>query len=364
MERSIAPELLSLALGDQNVLPTAQELSRLLSEAELSLLLRSVSIPESLLATGWYLHGIASSKYALEAYGVERHRAAFRVSAHIFDLALQQNEISGFERLKLCFGSQIGYLRSTLDPNSLALYRREFADRLSSYSLFFEFQQVALACGISLLGFDTKQVYLLTDKIEQEQANAERDWGVSLDLTFYGAAANVASASRLLISYLNYGKETLLEQARQRLRTCLESEAFLEDDISRWVAAHLLNIIDDLQNSSIWTVLPPNVPASVRKAFARGRPQILTLWPPQIDLLGLANEHNPLSTDAKRSFISSPTSAGKTLIAQIMVATHLAENTTSVCYVAPTRSLCREVHNDMQVRLRFMGKGIVSGVAE
>lgn len=364
MEGSIAPDLLSLALGDSALLPTAEELSDMLATAELSLLLQEGSVPEDLLAMGWYLHGIASSKFAFESYGIERHRAAFRVSAHIFDLCLQQNDISDLEHLKFCFASQIGYLRSTLDPNALALYRREFPNGCDDYSIFPDFQYVSLACGVSFLGFGTGYLYSLTDRIAQQRESTEAEWGISLNSTFYGASIAVAAASRLLISYLNYGGEGLIEQAKQILRSCLTDEAFLEDDISRWVAAHLLNICDDLKNSSIWTVLPPNVPPIVRKAFVRGYPQILTLWPPQINLLNAGDEQNSLLSDAKRSFISSPTSAGKTLIAQIMVATHLANNTTSVCYVAPTRSLCREVHQDLQARLRFMNKTIVSGIAE
>lgn len=364
MEGSIAPELLSLALGDHELLPTAEELSDMLATAELSLLLQEGSVPEDLLAMGWYLHGIASSKFAFESYGIERHRAAFRVSAHIFDLCLQQNDISDLERLKFCFASQIGYLRSTLDPNALALYRREFPNDCDDYSIFPDFQSASLACGVSFLGFGTGYLYSLTDRIAQRRKSTEAEWGISLNSTFYGASIAVAAASRLLISYLNYGREGLIEQAKQILRGCLTNEAFLEDDISRWVAAHLLNICDDINNASIWTVLPPSVPPMVRKAFVRGYPQILTLWPPQINLLNAGGEQNSLLSDAKRSFISSPTSAGKTLIAQIMVATHLANNTTSVCYVAPTRSLCREVHQDLQARLRFMNKTIVSGIAE
>lgn len=364
MERSIASELLGLALGDHELLPTAEQLSDMLATAELSLLLQEGGIPETLLAMGWYLHGTASSKFALESYGVERHRAAFRVSAHIFDLCLQQNDISDLERLKFCFASQIGYLRSTLDPNALALYRREFPNGCDDYSIFPDFQHASLACGVSFLGFGTSYLYSLTDRIEQQRENTEAEWGISLSSTFYGASIAVASASRLLISYLNYGREGLIGQAKQILQSCLADEAFLEDDISRWVAAHLLNICDDLKNTSIWTVLPSNVPPMVRKAFVRGYPQILTLWPPQIELLNSGDEQRSLLSDAKRSFISSPTSAGKTLIAQIMVATHLANNTTSVCYVAPTRSLCREVHQDLQARLRYMNKTIVSGIAE
>ena len=43
---------------------------------------------------------------------------------------------------------------------------------------------------------------------------------------------------------------------------------------------------------------------------------------------------------------------------------HLASEDTSVCYVAPTRSLCREVERSLEKRLRCLGKRVVSGLPE
>jgi hypothetical protein len=368
MDRALDPELLSLALGQYETLPSSEEVSELLAEAELALLLQKPEVSEELIEVGWYLHAVASSKYALRTYGVERQRAAFKVAGHVFDLLLQTPELSRVERLKYCFAAQIAYLRSSLDPNAIAMYRREFAGDLSEEAgLLSHFYEIALSCGVALLGFDPGYVFPVTRSIQNEIGNLVRDWEIQTILsTPFGAAASVALGARDLMSFLVYGRLNLLERARERFRTAIVAEVSLGDHISRWVAAHLLNLADDLERVSIWTSLPPDVPPGLRKAFAMGHPRILTLWPPQLDLLSVEEEEriNPISSQVKRLFLSTPTSGGKTLLAQLLVASHLATERTSVCYVAPTRSLCREIRESLEARLRFIGKEIAAELPE
>ncbi len=129
-----------------------------------------------------------------------------------------------------------------------------------------------------------------------------------------------------------------------------------ESDIdSRWVAAHLLRISDDLADTSVWAVLPPNLPNAAR-AMTLGEPPVLSLWPPQLEFLaGNPEEPSPLDPETRRLVLSFPTSAGKTLLAQILIATHVAGSEGDVCVVAPTHSLCRELANSLDRRLRTFG---------
>lgn len=53
----------------------------------------------------------------------------------------------------------------------------------------------------------------------------------------------------------------------------------------------------------------------------------------------------------KRLVLSFPTSAGKTLMAQYIVAAHVASGAGSACVVVPTRSLGRELQHDLDRRL-------------
>lgn len=367
MERALDPELIGIALGSHENLPTPEEVSRLLAEAELALLLRKPEVSEQIEAIGWYLHAIASSKYALRTYGVDRQRNAFQVAAHIFDLLLQIPQIDLIERLNYCFTCQIAYLRGELNPNAIAIYRREFEGKLSDLDLLNNFQEVALSCGIGFLGLDINYIYRVTGNLQNQIRRLVNRWDIEdIFATPFGSAAGVAVATRDLTSFLLYGRTSALKRARATLQRAVLAESSLEDHVSRWVAAHLLNLSDDLENSSIWKVLPPDVPDGVRKAFSMGQPKILTLWPPQLDLLKIAEPStvNPFSSSVKRSFLSTPTSGGKTLVAQLMVASHLATEKTSVCYVAPTRSLCREVRNSLESRLRYVGTEVVDGLPE
>ena len=367
MDRALGPELLSLALGEHERLPSPEALSDLLAQAELDLLLRRPEVSDDLVGTGWYLHAVASSKHALRTYGVERQRAAFKVAGHIFDIILHSPGLDRRDRLAYCFAAQVAYLRSELDPNALAIYQREFAADLPELGLLSHHHEVALSCGVAFLGLDVGYVYRVTRSLRDEVGGLVARWQVDdIFSTPFGSAAGVASGVRNLMTFLVYGRSDALTRARQILRRAVLAEPSAEDHISRWVAAHLLNLADDLENASIWAALPPDVPPAVRRAFAMGQPRILSLWPPQLDLFATGEQggSSPLSPEVRRLFLSTPTSGGKTLLAQLLVTSHLAAGQTSVCYVAPTRSLCREVRKSLESRVRFVGSAIADGLPE
>lgn len=89
-------------------------------------------------------------------------------------------------------------------------------------------------------------------------------------------------------------------------------------------------------------------------AGVHGRcPPVLALWPPQRELLSRATQ-NPLDPMTGRLLLSVPTSAGKTLLAQVMICTHLATHAGDVCHVTPLRSLGREMRQALGSRLRVL----------
>lgn len=357
MDRALNPELLRLALGDSppQSLPSVEELLELLTQAELALLLQRPEQVNDLLSMGWYLHGIASSKHALGIYGIERQRAAFKVSGHIFDLMAKAPETTQYERLKFVFASQIAYLRSELDPNAMAVYRQEqeAISQIGALNFTDNFGQVSLATGIAFLGFDLNYVFGHSDTVRRQADRLVNEWGVqSMFDTPLGAAYGAIVGTRDLLTFLVYGNETSLQRATDLLRQAVNANASLEDHDSRWVAAHLLNLADGLRSSSLWSALPPDVPPYVRKGFALGAPKVLTLWPPQLELF--QSENNPLDPGIRRLFLSTPTGGGKTLLSQLLIVSHLQTQRTPVCYIAPTRSLCREVKRSLAKRLAFI----------
>ena len=81
---------------------------------------------------------------------------------------------------------------------------------------------------------------------------------------------------------------------------------------------------------------------------------MLTLWEPQRDLL--TGARSPFDPEIRRMVLAVPTSGGKTLIAQLLAVEQLERTESAVCYVAPTRSLCREVRQAMSSRVRILQK--------
>jgi hypothetical protein len=348
MERALNIEHLRAALGEGGILPSAEELQQRLATAEIALFLQRGSVDDDLLATAWYLHAVGSARAALNLYPVERQLRANQVAAHIFDLALSVGRPSDAEQRETTFAAQVSYLRGDLDPNALALYRRL---PLSEPRLRDEPGQVSLDVGSAVLALDRRRLFGGQLEALRSEANQLRNIVGVADLidTPYGSAARVIEGCNDLIVHLTYNRPNRLERARQLFDEGVNPPFAQTDLDSRWVAAHLRDIADDLGSASVWAHLPPSVPPAAAMAMTLGDPPVLSLWPPQLDLLN-ANP-NPLDPAVKRLVMSFPTSAGKTLIAQYIVAAHVASGAGSACVVVPTHSLGRELQRDLDRRL-------------
>lgn len=362
MERALDPELLRLALGDLPRLPTAEELAAAMADIEVQLILTGGDFDDALLGTAWFLHAVAASPDSGSRYGLERRRAAYQVSGHVFDLRLASGDLSEDEQRRYCFAAQTAFLGSELDPNTLAIYRRSFPTGINLPSVLEDTAGLALGLAVMLLGGDYGPLFPTTTQVLQQLRSLELEWGVEgLDGTGLGSALGVAEACRHLVVFLTYGRTDRLEQARASLERVLLLPRGSGELTIHWVASHLLDIADHMESSSVWTGLPPTVPRGVRSAFAMGEPRTPTLWPPQLDLLGAsADREGPscLSDEVRRSFISTPTSGGKTLLAQLIISDYLARHDDAACYVAPTRSLCNEVRRVLNGRLRYVGTAV------
>ena len=157
-----------------------------------------------------------------------------------------------------------------------------------------------------------------------------------------------------LIVHLTYNQPDRLERARQLFDEGTDPPFAQFDLDSRWVAAHLRDIADDLGTTSVWAHLPPSVPPAAARAMTLGEPPVLSLWPPQLELLN--GTPSPLDPAVRRLVLSFPTSAGKTLMAQYIVAAHVASGAGSACVVVPTHSLGRELRRDLDRRLSTIGR--------
>ena len=353
MDRALDLQLLTNALGEHARLPSPEALQRLLSEAEVGLFTNRADFELQLLNTGWYLQSVATARVDLDLYGIERQRQAHQVSAHIFDLALQSGNLTELEVLQYTFAAQIAYMGGELTPNAAALARRLTIDR--EPELLGDPGIVSLEAGVLLLALDRPALYpLLNARINQIDTLAA-EFGAISD-SQYASADGVVRGARELTTFLTYGDSSALSRARGHFRRALESRGAPSDVESRWVAAHLLQVAGGLETNSVWSVLPSNLPSAAR-AMTLGDPPVLQLWPPQLSFLtaDTPGEPSPLDPSARRVILSFPTSAGKSLLAQLFVIAHIVGGTGDVCVVAPTHSLCRELSTSLRRRLRTLG---------
>jgi hypothetical protein len=380
VDRALRAEDLADALGSghpEGALPTVDELIDLIAEIEVRAFVGPGEVDDALLAAAWYLHAVASAANAEGLYTPVRQQRAFRVSAHIFDLALGTEGRTAVERLTFAFAAQVGYRRADLDPNATAIWRLVDADLADvapgdreergevlvvpfteSASIGRSFSLMAIRAGVAFLGLDFNRVSeLLVGWKRQIAATRDLIEMDSLVTTMFGPGEQIVSAVEDLVIFLRYGYGSRLEEARAALRSVVDLTAGEGDHDARWVAAHLLAIADGMETASIWRVLPPCSPDELAQAFTIGSPPVLTLWPPQRDLLR-RTELNPLDPATKRLLLSVPTSAGKTLLAQIIICHHLATGSGDVCYVTPLRSLGREMRQALASRLRILQKGL------
>jgi superfamily II DNA/RNA helicase len=344
-------------LGGRTGLPSAEELQQLMAEMEVQLFLRRPELDPRLLDAAWYLHGVASVDRARERYTPERQRQAFAVSSHIFDLALQQEGWPAPEQLSLGFAAAIGYRRGGRDPNATAIMNRLRDLIVIAPPVAAHADTLPLEVGLAFLGFQTRTLFSwFRTWRDQLAALAHESALADLSGTIFGPAQLIVLGSDDLLTFFTDGNRERFERGRARLLRVVNLDGVPEDLNARWVAAHLLALADEAYAGSLWNpqVIPPSVPGLVRRAFTVGTPPVLTLWEPQRDLL--TGDRSPFDPDIRRMVLAVPTSGGKTLLAQLLAVEQLERTNCAVCYVAPTRSLCREVRQAMSSRVRILQK--------
>jgi hypothetical protein len=355
VERALSLELLAGALAGRTGLPTAEELQQLMADVEVELFLQRAQIPQSLLDSAWYLHAVASVDQARERYTLARQRQAFLVSAHIFDLALNEAGRHIADRLSFGFAAAIGYRRGGRDPNATAVMERLRDDIQVDAPLLSHIGTLAIEAGLAMLGFEPRTLFGWLATWRRQLGSLARDSELpDLTSTAFGATHMVVLGINDLLIFFTRGDRDRLQLGQNRLRLAATGQAGPGDVNARWVAAHLLALSWEAETGSLWNpgILPPDVPNLVRQAFTLGSPPVLTLWEPQRELL--TGERSPFDPDVRRMVLAVPTSSGKTLLAQILAVERLARTGDSVCYVAPTRSLCREVRRAMADRVRVL----------
>ncbi len=351
MDRALNLGLLAGALDDTANLPTPNELRTMLADAEVAVFFRSDGdIEDALLEVAWNLHHVGTARPQLQIYEPARQVQANAVAAHIFDLALERQEMSLGERLVMSFAAQVSSLRGDRAPNATAIGRRL---PLPAARLHAAPGRTSLELGCALLTLNRGETTRLLRELRQQTSSITGD--IDRPESGLASALGVIEGVGQLQNYLTTGDHGSLESARTLFVAAANALSSRRDLDSRWVAAHLADLCDDFGTSSVWAVLPSDTPPGVGQAMTLGEPPVMTLWPPQVSVLA-DEDASPLKTEVKRAVLTFPTSAGKTLLSQLVIARHLAVAGTGVCFVAPSHSLCREVREGLDRRLWALRK--------
>ncbi|WP_234347610.1 DEAD/DEAH box helicase [Streptomyces specialis] len=331
-----------------------------MTELEIAAFRGERDITDETLGTAWFLHGLAALDPGVPGFDAVRVRQAFAVSAHLMDLALGDARRSPAERLQIAFAAQAGYRRSEQDPNATAVYRqvRDLVDY--SNELRVHIGTLAVEAGVMFLGFDRpwlgRALRAWRRQFRELQRLMHRE---SLAGTLYGPAEAVVGAIFRLYQFLAFGEQGHLAVGQRLLEDVVHERAGRGDKLARWVAAHLLDLSSDMAASSLYSLLPPGTPPAGARSFALSPPPVMTLWPPQRQMLR-REQGNPGDPSTPRSLISVPTSAGKSLMAQLVICSRLAQRPGRVVYVSPMRSLGREMRSALRGRLRLLERSLVA----
>lgn len=138
-----------------------------------------------------------------------------------------------------------------------------------------------------------------------------------------------------------------------------------------WLASRILDCVRRMYSHSTWHVLRDQGFSETYISTLTRFPwnAVHELWHSQIAALAKVDtpdhpeESNILSDNVKRVVVSMPTSAGKTLLAEMTVVRVLEHGHGKKCvYVAPSRALVDEVETKLHQRLRLLGYRVASVV--
>ena len=173
---------------------------------------------------------------------------------------------------------------------------------------------------------------------------------------------------------LYYGEAELVNAACQFLTEAVESARKLGDYQTAWQLRSLEDIFRRQWKDSPWHWLRGILPDSEQKTqdylsslIADG---FVSFWTSQVAALEMqANlpdlKGGYLDDRIKRVVVSLPTSAGKTLLAELaIVKTLLNEPSGQIIYVTPSRALCEQISRKLAERLEPIGMRVSTLVGD
>ena len=186
---------------------------------------------------------------------------------------------------------------------------------------------------------------------EEEMNKEEMDISVGFKIASF---ANIIYLTSLLKEYLFKGE--INSEENQDIYSLIDTYAFnafqlLENEtIELRIIGHLLRYAyDKVAQNSIWNIAEksPLIKEFIKNNLSSGERYIYSLLPSQRDVI------SDVLTPKKSIVVGMPTSAGKSLLAEMQILFSIHNYQTrdfkpTICYIVPTNALIAQVKNDLQ----------------
>lgn len=355
-----------------------------------------------LLANGaYYLSAVATTqqrKASLEKRQllVDALSVAAMIFEYLGDLTDEEEEYR--DRLE---DSELYYLDACIcntlsiyESNSMTIARRRLmsAGTIGEVLNTFETGGIVKLCqsiAYTWLGRDFRRIWWnerrIIDTISTDVQEMERRWTEGTVSTTAWHTTNLwATIGRALLAharFFQFGEESLIDRANEALASAKRLAEHPSNLDHYWTVSALQECADRMYRNSVWKLLEGKLPQRYIRSLVTGSQPIYELWTSQREALeagqdpeveqdlGVENDQDKKIKDGylddrvRRVLVSMPTSAGKSLVAEMAIVRtlfperdteDLTSNATCI-YVVPSIALVNEVERRLNGRLLPLG---------
>ena len=178
-------------------------------------------------------------------------------------------------------------------------------------------------------------------------------WDTIDTIKLFIAYLDMVNALMNAIQFLEQGKQKYLENAVYSTKEASKNFTEAESSLDAFISNLFLSFLQKAKTRSIYTYLDSNNTLIQNYIGELLKTGIYEFWPSQIDAIkaGLLVNNNA------NLLMSAPTSAGKSLVAELAIVNYFAQyGLSSRCiYIVPTRALASQVNHDLKKRLLNLG---------
>jgi hypothetical protein len=349
---------------------------------------------ELLEEVAYYLSGVATTPGRSQELSYQLRSHMLAVSALVFEYLGEVANRDEKPAPVLSADSEVYYLDACIcnslglfEANSMALAERHLLrqDSLDALLRADSPKLPATGCRQVVYTWLARKMHLLwmsRPRIEQAVRNTWADLDSSLSEGTLSRFTYAETGYWLMLvgavtshaRYFQFGKETHLRLAAAQFDKAVTEAKQQNNPPLAWLAHALRKCAEQMSTNSIWQRLGKVCPPRYLRQLATSSPSVVELWTSQIaaleataeETLGgaqLTLDHGFLDPKVRRVVVGMPTSAGKTLLAELAIIRTLFASPnartpvpqTTCIYVVPNLALANQVEAKLQNRLAPLG---------